>query len=77
LEVVKFAARDVVKLPPLILACNTCGSVWNVDFVIRRLVATFGGEVDELEDKRSPRYDARATREKVTADDVLEDGRFA
>jgi hypothetical protein len=77
LEVVELAAGDVVELSPLILTCDTCRSVWNVDFVIGRFVTAFRGEVDELEDERSPRYDARATREKVTADDVFEDRGFA
>ena len=76
MKVVEFAARKMIELAPFILTCNTCGRVWDVYFVIRRLVAALGGEVDELEDERSPCYDARATREKVAADDILQDRRL-
>lgn len=38
----------VVKFRPFILACNTGRCVWNVYFVVLRLIGPFTWNVDEL-----------------------------
>ncbi len=45
--------------------------------IVARFVVALRWDVDELEDQRSSCYDARAPRQEVAANDVLEDGRFA
>lgn len=77
LEIVESAAGDVVELSPLVLTGDGLGGVRNVDCIVFGLVGARGGNVDELQDKRSPCYDAATAREKVTADNVLEDGGFS
>jgi hypothetical protein len=48
-----------------------------VDFVAFFGILAFAGEVDKLQNKRSPCYDAAASGEEVPADDVLEDRRLS
>ena len=72
-KVVKSPPRNVQKLSPLLLPCYTCWCVGHVDFVAFLGIFALAREVDELEDERSPRYDAAASGEKVPADDVLKD----
>lgn len=77
LEVVEAATGHVVELSPLVLSGHCCRSVWHVDFMIAGFVGTFGGQVDELEDERTAGDDAAATREEISADDILKDGRLS
>ena len=48
--------------------------VWYVNFIVFVGILALAGEVDKLENERSPCYDAAASGEEVPADDVLEDG---
>ena len=77
LKVIPFPMRLMVEFCPLILPCYAGWRVWDVYFVMARLVVSAAWEVDELKDERSSSYDAAATREKVSADDVLQYGRLS
>ena len=70
LELCESAIGYVVELCPFWLCSHARGRVWSGRIVLRR-------DVDELEDERSSGYDAAATRQEVSADDVLEDGRLS
>jgi hypothetical protein len=48
--------------------------VWYVNFIVFVGILALAGEVDKLENERSPCYDAAASGKEVPADDVLEDG---
>jgi len=43
----------------------------------RTVLGGVGGRVDQLQDQRATRHDARATRQEVAADNVLEHRRLA
>lgn len=77
LEVVELLAWNMVELAPFILPCYCCRRVWYVHFVVAGFVIALRGNVDKLEDEWSSSYDARSAGEEVSANDVLEDGRFA
>jgi hypothetical protein len=77
LEVVEAAAWNMVELSPFILASDRFGCVRDVDCIIFGPVGALGRDVDELQYERPSCYDATAAREKVPADNVFEDGRFA
>jgi hypothetical protein len=77
LEIVESAARDVVELSPLVLTGDGLGGVRDVDCIVFGFVGARGGNVDELQDERSPCYDAATARKEVTANNVLEDGGFS
>lgn len=69
---------DVVELGPFSAARSSRRAVG----VVVGLVVGLGArlvvyDVDELKDQRSSSHDATASRQKVAADDVLEDGRFS
>lgn len=76
-EVVEPAPWNVQKLCPLLLARHAGGGVWHVDFVVVVGILALGGQVDELEDERSPCNDAVASGQKVSADNVLEHRRLS
>lgn len=48
-----------------------------MDLVALVSILALAREIDKLEDERSPRYDATASRKEVPADNVLENGRFS
>ena len=77
LEIVESAAGDVVELSPLVLTGDRLGGVRDVDCIVFGFVGARGGNVDELQDERSPCYDAATAREEITANNVLEDGGFS
>ena len=65
------------KLSPLLLSCYAGWRVRHVDLIAFLGIVAFARKVDKLENKRSPCYDAAASREKVPADDVLENRRLS
>lgn len=73
-KVCEATARDVMELCPLRSPGRSRGpeavlhGIWEV-FIL--------GDVDELEDKGSTGADATASREKVSADNVFENGGFS
>lgn len=67
-KVVEPPVRDVVELGPFVPVGLIGMSVANVHDIIR-IVA---GDVDQLQDEGSPRDDAAATGQEISADDVLE-----
>lgn len=74
LEVVEPSSGNVIELAPFILSCDSGWCVWDMYFVLFGLVASVGGEVDELEDEWSSGDDTTAARKEVSTDDVFEDG---
>lgn len=66
---------DVVELGPFSAARSSRRAVGVVVGIGARLVVLY--DVDELKDQRSSSHNAAASRQKVAADDVLEDGRFS
>lgn len=64
----------MVELGPFSAARSSRRAVRVVVRIRDRLVLY---DVDELKDQRPPSHDAAASRQKVAADDVLEDGRFS
>lgn len=47
-EVIPFPPRNMIKLSPFLLSCNAGWSVWDMDFVVSRLVVSVAWYVDEL-----------------------------
>jgi hypothetical protein len=41
----------VMKLCPVLLCCNACRCVWYACLIVVRFVLSFGGYIDELQDK--------------------------
>jgi hypothetical protein len=76
-EVVESAPGNVQKLSPFLLSCYAGGRVWHVDLIALLGIVALAREVDQLEDKRSPRDDAAASGKKVPADNVLEHRRLS
>jgi len=74
---VESAAGNVVELSPLVLTGDRLGGVRDMDCIVFGFVGARGGNVDELQDERSPCYDAATAREEITANNVLEDGGFS
>ena len=73
-KVCEAAAGDVMKLCPLGSSCSSRRS----ETIFHRVWKSFiFGDVDELEDKGSTGADATASREKVSADNIFENGGFA
>lgn len=66
---------DVVELGPFSAARSSRRAVGVVVGIGAWLVVLY--DVDELKDQRSSSHNAAASRQKVAADDVLEDGRFS
>lgn len=77
LEIAEPTARLVQELGPFILTGDAGRRMGDVDLVLARFVVPLAGDVYELENERSSGDDAAATREEVSADDILEDGRFS
>jgi hypothetical protein len=77
LEIVESTARNVVELSPFILTSDRLGGVRDVDCVVFGFVGARGGNVDELQDERSPCYNAATARKEITANNVLEDRGFS
>lgn len=73
LKVSVLLAGSMMEFGPFRLLSYRGSSMWNMDLVSlwRILLAR---DVDELQDKWSPRNNAASSRQKVSADDVLEDG---
>ena len=71
-EVVEPPARNMKELSPFLLAGNARWSVRDVDLVAFVCIFALAREIDELQDKWPPSYDAAASRQEVSADDVLE-----
>jgi hypothetical protein len=76
-EVVESSPGDVKKLSPFLLSSYTRRCMWNMYLISVLLVFVFAGKIDKLENERSPSYDSAATREEVSADNVLEHGGFS
>ncbi len=76
-KIIEPLAGNVQKLSPLLLSCYTGRGVRHVYLITLFGILALAREVNQLENERSPRYDATASREKVPADDVLEDRRFS
>lgn len=76
-KVIEPPPGNVQELSPLLLSCYAGRCVRHVDFVALFGIVAFAGEVDKLQNKRSPCYDAATSGEKVPADNVLEDRRFS
>lgn len=72
-EVIESLPRNVQKLSPFLLSSYAGGCVWHMDLIAFLGIVALAWEVDKLENERSPCYDAAASREKVPANDVLED----
>jgi hypothetical protein len=76
-KIIEPPTGNVQKLSPFLLSCDACWGVWHVNFVAFLGILALAREVDQLQDKRSPRYDAAASGQKVPADNVLEDRRLS
>ena len=63
LELCEPSIWQVMELCPLWLCCNCSCSMWFLLIIAR--------DIDELQNKSSSRYDAAATRQEVSTDDVL------
>ena len=61
----------MMEFCPLLLSCNTCGSVWDMDLIVARFVA-FAWKVDELQDKWTTSDDATSSRQEISANDVFQ-----
>ena len=61
-EVVKFTARDVTKLAPLVLTGYTGGGVWYVYLITLRLVIPVAWNIDELKNEWSAGDNAASAR---------------
>jgi hypothetical protein len=61
-EVVEPPPGYMMELSPFLLACYTCWCMWDMYFVAGGFVVAVAGEVDELENERSPCYDAASPR---------------
>lgn len=72
-EIIKPLPRNMQELSPFLLSCYAGGCVRHVNLVCVVGVFSFAWEIDKLENKRSPCYNATASRKEVPADDVLED----
>lgn len=75
-EVVEPPPGNVQKLSPFLLASYARGGMWNVNLIVIVFIA-LAGKVDELKDKRPTCYDAAASGEKVSADNILEHRGFS
>ena len=64
----------MIELGPLVAEGLVGIPVAHVDGVFGRIIV---GDVDELEDKGPSSHDTAAARQKVPADNVLEDGRLS
>jgi len=76
-EIVPSPAGYMMKFGPLLLSCDTGRGVRDVYFVVRRFVLPFARHIDELENQRSPCDDTASSRQEISADDVLKDGRLS
>lgn len=76
-EVVKLATGYVTKLAPLILSSYTGGSMWYVDLVAFRFVLVIAWNIDQLQYQGPSSDDAAATRQEVSANNVLKYRRLA
>ena len=74
-KVSEFAPRNMMELGPLVLLCNACRCMRNMNFVAFGCV-TLAGNVDKLQDQRPSGNYAATTRQKVPSDNVLEYRRF-
>lgn len=70
-EVVEPPAGNVKELSPFILAGYACWGMWDMNFVVFVSVFVLAWEIDELQDKRAASYDAAASRQEISANDVL------
>lgn len=72
-EIIKLAARLVMELGPLGLACDAGGGMWHMDLVGFGSIISFAGDIDKLKDQWASSDDAASAREEISPDNVLED----
>jgi len=76
-EVVKSPPWVVEKFCPFCLSCYASRCVRNVDFVVFRPVFAVARQIDELQDQRAAGNDATSSGQKVSTNNVFEDGRLS
>jgi hypothetical protein len=72
LKIVISSPGDVVKLGPLLLSFDASRCVRDMNLVVAWLVVAIARKVDELENERPPRYDAAASWQEVSTNNVLQ-----
>jgi len=76
-KVVPFSARHMMELGPFPLRRDTGWRMGDLYLVVGGPAVTLAGDVDELEDERSPCNNAAASGQKISSDNVLEHRRLA
>ena len=66
----------MIEFTPLILTIDRSGCMRDVNLVTAGFVVALGGKVDELKNEWSSGDDTAASGEKISADNVFENGGF-
>jgi hypothetical protein len=74
LKVVPSPTRNMMELGPFLLRRNARRCVWNLGFSLLVIVAW---NIDELKDEWPSSHDAAASWQKISTNNILEDGRLA
>ena len=64
-EVAELSAGHVVEFGPFSLPRHAGSRMRDVDLISLRLIVSFAGNIDELQNQRSPRHDAASARQEV------------
>jgi len=76
-KIVKLATGNVTKLAPLVLSSYTGGGMWYIDLVAIRSVVAIAWNIDQLQYQRPSSDDAAATRQEVSANNILKHRRLS